>query len=47
MILLKVAKNQGVTLTLEDTLSEKPQHGWRRGGETGPQYHRPTQTQLY
>ena len=37
MITLKVTKNKGLTVTLEDTLLEKPQ-----GGSNGPlklQYH--------
>ena len=33
MIMLKVTKNQGFTLSLEDTLFEKPQEG---EGQIGP-----------
>ena len=35
MVILKVAKNQGFTLSLEDTLLEKPQTGG--GVELTPQ----------
>ena len=36
MILLKVTQNQDVTLCLEDTLLERPQHGWRAGLKLDP-----------
>ena len=35
MIILKVTKNQGFTLSLEDTFLKKPQGG--RGGQIDPQ----------
>ena len=36
VIILKVAKNQGFTLSLEDTFFEKPQRGERRGFKLTP-----------
>ena len=32
MIILKVTKKQGFTLSLENTFLEKPQEGWGGGG---------------
>ena len=36
MITLKVKKNQGFTLSLEDTFFEKPQGGEGGGGQIDP-----------
>ena len=34
-IILKVTKNHGSTLSVEDTFFKKPQGGWRGGGGGG------------
>ena len=36
MIILKVTKKQGFTLSLEDTFFEKPQGGGGEGGQIDP-----------
>ena len=40
-IILKVTKNQGSTLSVEDTFLKKLQGGWRGGGVGGRQFKLP------